>query len=137
MNTIAEPLEFDIALRYAIILNTLFSTAFYAPILPVTLVWGLIAVLLHYWSDKYALLRRKVVKYSMSSDLSTEMTEHLEYFLPIYSVIINILMAYLNIFKVFRGYFLLFLKKPNSSTGLPCWCLYRSYSLFLTDVTII
>lgn len=72
-------------MKYAVILNTLFCTAFYAPILPITLFWGLLSIFLHYWTDKYTLLRTKCVKYNMSSDLSTEMTEHLEYFLPIYS----------------------------------------------------
>ena len=99
MNIIAEEPEFDIARRYATLLNTMFSTAFYAPIQPIVLIWGLFAILFHYWADKYTLIKRKVVRYNMSSELSIEMTEHLEYFLPIYSVIFSkcIYKNYLNI----------------------------------------
>ena len=46
MNDIAEETEFDIARRYAVLLNTIFSTAFYAPVLPISLLWGLIAIFL-------------------------------------------------------------------------------------------
>lgn len=67
MNILAEETEFDIAKRYAVLLNTMFSTAFYAPVMPIALVWGLVAILLHYWAEKFALLRRKVVRHNMST----------------------------------------------------------------------
>lgn len=38
------------------------------------------------WLKQFNLIYRSSVKYNMSADLSIEMTEHLEYFLPIQSV---------------------------------------------------
>lgn len=62
----------------------MYLCAFYSPIIPLGMLWCLLAILLHFWVDKYNLLRRRVVKHNMSSDLSIEMTEMLEFVLIIY-----------------------------------------------------
>lgn len=86
LNELYEDPEFEISMRYAVAINTVFSCGFYSPILPIGLIWGILSLLLQYYTSKYSLLRRRVVKTSMSSELSLEMTEQLEYFLPIFSV---------------------------------------------------
>ena len=75
LNNLYEDPEFKISQRYAVLLNTLFTTAFYSSILPFALIWGIFSVFFHYWTDKYTLLRRKVVKFNQSASLSVEMTE--------------------------------------------------------------
>jgi hypothetical protein len=62
----------------------MYLCAFYSPIMPIGMIYALIAIFLQYWVDKYNLLRRRVVKYNMSAELSIEMTEMLEFVLIIY-----------------------------------------------------
>ncbi|EGR30034.1 phage head-tail family protein, putative, partial [Ichthyophthirius multifiliis] len=96
LNTMFENSQFPIEERYSQILVTMFTTAFYAPILPTSIMWSCLALFLQYWVDKYDLLNRSTVKYNMSITLSIEMTEHLEYFLSIYSVSTLIFYYYIN-----------------------------------------
>ena len=49
LNKMYEDPEFDLTQRYAIVLNTLFTTAFYAPVLPVGICWAIIAIFFTYW----------------------------------------------------------------------------------------
>jgi hypothetical protein len=81
-----EGVDFDIALKYAGIMSTMFASAFYAPIIPVALVWSIIAMICNYWADKYVLVRRCKKPDSLSAKISREMTELLEWILPIYAV---------------------------------------------------
>lgn len=66
----------------------MYLMAFYSPILPMGILWTLFGLILKYLVDKYNILRRQSVKYSMSSELATEMTEMLEFVLVIYCVIV-------------------------------------------------
>mmetsp|Transcript_11864 Transcript_11864/g.1811 ORF Transcript_11864/g.1811 Transcript_11864/m.1811 type:complete len:147 (-) Transcript_11864:194-634(-) len=75
-------------------MNTMFTTAFYAPLLPIGLFWSLLALLFTYWIEKFKILKQRVILYNLSSHLSTEMTELLEYFLPIYCTA-NLVFEYL------------------------------------------
>ena len=75
LNNVYEEPEFDIARRYAVLLNTMFSTAFYSAIIPNCQIYAMIYLCFHYIGDKYILLRRKTVKSNMSTELSIEMTE--------------------------------------------------------------
>jgi hypothetical protein len=77
--------EFDIAKQYADIMKTLFFTAMYAPVIPLGIVISLIGFAMMYWVHKYNVLRRSIIKYNQSSELSIEMTEFLEYVTIIYS----------------------------------------------------
>jgi len=61
MNTLYELAPYDISLRYAYLLNILFSTAFYAPVIPICMIYSLVAFLLMYWADKYTILRRRSI----------------------------------------------------------------------------
>ncbi|EAS02382.2 phage head-tail family protein, putative (macronuclear) [Tetrahymena thermophila SB210] len=96
LNLISENPQFPIEERYAQLLTTMFTTAFYCPIVPITIIWSLICFILQYWIDKYNLIYRSSVKYNMSSELSLEMTEHLEYFLPIQCLSTLIFYQYAN-----------------------------------------
>jgi len=64
-----------IAERYAICLNTVFCVGFYAPIMPLSIPLGLIALFNQYWVDKYNLLYHKISLYNLGKDLSHEMIE--------------------------------------------------------------
>ena len=59
---------------------------FYATVLPLCIIWSSFALIVHYLVDKWNFLRYKIIKYKLSADLSREMIEQLEYFLPIYSI---------------------------------------------------
>ncbi|KAL4484377.1 hypothetical protein ABPG74_019554 [Tetrahymena malaccensis] len=96
LNLLSENPQFPIEERYAQLLTTMFTTAFYCPIVPMTIIWSLICFILQYWIDKYNLIYRSSVKYNMSSELSLEMTEHLEYFLPIQCLSTLIFYQYAN-----------------------------------------
>ena len=39
------------------------------------IIWGILSVFIQYWTDKYILLRKRVVKFNQSSVLTFEMTE--------------------------------------------------------------
>eukprot|EP00825_Cyclidium_porcatum_P005030 TRINITY_DN123_c0_g1_i3.p2 TRINITY_DN123_c0_g1~~TRINITY_DN123_c0_g1_i3.p2 ORF type:complete len:633 (-),score=112.39 TRINITY_DN123_c0_g1_i3:159-2057(-) len=84
LNVLFEEPNYSIALRYAYVLNSMFITAFYAPLIPVTLIWTVLGLAFTYFLDKYKLLYQSVVYYNMGETLSIEMTEVLEGFLPIY-----------------------------------------------------
>jgi hypothetical protein len=71
---------------YAFVMNTMLLTAFYAPLLPISLGYSLFCLFLAYWIFKWQLLRRRVVKNSLSVTLSQEMTDVLELFLPVYCI---------------------------------------------------
>lgn len=47
--------------KYSSVLRTLFITAFFSPLMPIALPFGIISVVLLYWSDKYNLLRRHII----------------------------------------------------------------------------
>lgn len=86
MNVLFEDPNYNIALRYAYVLNSMFITAFYAPLIPIVLIWTVLGLTFTYFLDKYKLLRHSVVYYNMGKNLSVEMTEVLEGFLPIFCV---------------------------------------------------
>ncbi len=63
----------------------MYTIAFYAPILPQALAYSLLGLFCNFWLDKYKILRRRTVKCALNKDLSVEMTEMLEFILPIFS----------------------------------------------------
>ncbi|CAK88674.1 unnamed protein product (macronuclear) [Paramecium tetraurelia] len=70
--------------RYAGIIKTMLMTSFYASIIPLGILFSIGALTLLYWVYKYQFLRRRTFKQSLSFNLSIEMTEVLEYMIPIY-----------------------------------------------------
>ena len=52
LSRIHEGLDFDIAGRYANNLNLMWTVAFYAPMIPISLVWTLLTLVVTYWMEK-------------------------------------------------------------------------------------
>jgi hypothetical protein len=74
----------NISAKYAIIIKNLFFAAFYASIVPVSLIITSFWLILFYCLEKYNICRRRTMKYSIGEEISIEMTEMLEFILPIY-----------------------------------------------------
>ncbi|KRX05997.1 hypothetical protein PPERSA_01075 [Pseudocohnilembus persalinus] len=85
-NQLYENPIYNIAQRYGYLINVMFLTALYAPLLPVCLVISLLGVIFIYWIEKYKILRKSVIQHKIGYNLSTQMTELLEYFLPLYCI---------------------------------------------------
>lgn len=77
----------------------MFFCAFYAPVIPIGILFCMISTAGMYWVNKYNLLRKSIVKEQMSAELSREMTEMIEYVLVIYAVT-NTLFEYCIVEKV-------------------------------------
>lgn len=58
---------FDISTAYATILKNMYVVAFYASVIPLALVITCVALLIHYWVEKYNIARRRTIKYNYSS----------------------------------------------------------------------
>ncbi|CAD8107052.1 unnamed protein product [Paramecium sonneborni] len=84
LNKLYENNEETLSDRYAAILKTMLMTSFYASIIPLGILFSIIALTLLYWVFKYQFLRRRTFKQSLGFNLSIEMTEILEYMIPIY-----------------------------------------------------
>jgi len=80
-----EKPDFDIAKGYSDIMKTMWFTAFYAPVIPMGLIFSIISLICLYWIHKYNVLRRSIIRYNMSAELSIEMTELLEWVLILYA----------------------------------------------------
>eukprot|EP01016_Furgasonia_blochmanni_P028922 TRINITY_DN3045_c0_g1_i7.p2 TRINITY_DN3045_c0_g1~~TRINITY_DN3045_c0_g1_i7.p2 ORF type:complete len:400 (+),score=43.92 TRINITY_DN3045_c0_g1_i7:2281-3480(+) len=85
LHQVYEGVDFDIAARYAGIIKTMFTTALFASLLPVGLVWAMLAIFSIYWADKYSLVRRCKRPPTLGAKLSREMCELLEWILPIHA----------------------------------------------------
>lgn len=71
--------SYSMGKRYADIMKTMWFTFFYSPIIPIGTVISLVGLIAYYFTDKYNLLFRRTVKESISSKLSFEMVELVEY----------------------------------------------------------
>lgn len=101
-------------------MNTMFTTAFYAPLLPIGMVWSLICLFFTYWIEKYKVLNQRSILHNITNRLSTEMTELLELFLPIYCAA-NLIFSYMIV------------KTPSEHPNLhanPFWDMFISGSLY-------
>jgi len=58
VNKAYEGIPCNMAVNYSNVLKTLFMTVFFCPLIPIALPFGIVSVVLLYWSDKYILLRR-------------------------------------------------------------------------------
>lgn len=71
---------------YAALIKSMFFCSFYAPVIPLGILFCMVTIAGLYWLNKYNLLRRSMVKEQMSAELSKEMTELIEYVLVIYAL---------------------------------------------------
>jgi hypothetical protein len=95
---IFEDPEFDIAERYAVLIKTVWLTAFYATLIPIGLVISLSGLIVTYWVEKYLLLKRSSYPKAMGAALPKSILELLEVtplFYAIGSLIFNYYAAHL------------------------------------------
>lgn len=83
---IYEQPPYNIAILYAGLIKTMFFCAFYSPVIPIGTLFSMVLIGALYWTNKYNLLRRSIVREQLSHNLSREMTELIEYTLIIYSL---------------------------------------------------
>lgn len=98
----------------------MFTTAFYSPLLPIGLGYTVFGLLITYWIEKYKLLRERVVDFNLSEHLSSDMTEILELFLPIYCIA-NLIFEYMIVKTADM--------KPNSDIN-PIWDMMTTSSYY-------
>ena len=86
VNKQMEMPEYDIADKYSDIMNTMWTTFLYAPVIPIVLVLSLLNLGFTYWVEKYTLLRRSTIKNTISKQVSIEMIELLEFTIIFYAL---------------------------------------------------
>ena len=59
---IYEQPAYPIALLYAALVKSMFFCAFYAPVIPIGILFCMISTAGMYWVNKYNLLRKSIVK---------------------------------------------------------------------------
>ncbi|CAD8205212.1 unnamed protein product [Paramecium pentaurelia] len=78
-NEIMEEVDYQLAMRYADIIKTMWFTFFFGTAIPLGVFSSLIGLSLFYLVDKYNILRRRTVKESISQELSWQMINMLEF----------------------------------------------------------
>ena len=86
MNVAFEYPEYSISDKYSDIMNTMWVTFLYAPLIPIVLPFSLVYIILTYYIEKYTIMRRSTVKDVLSRNISIEMTEYLELIIIFYSI---------------------------------------------------
>ena len=51
----------------------MFTISFYAPIMPITTLYGILILISYYWLDKLKIIKRASIKGSISNDLSVKL----------------------------------------------------------------
>lgn len=59
-------------------MKTMWFTFFYAPCIPLGLVFSMISLIFYFWVDFYNVIKRRTIKETLSKDVSIEMIENLE-----------------------------------------------------------
>ena len=86
MNLAFEYPEYLISDKYSDIINTMWVTFLYAPLIPIVLPFSLVYIILTYYIEKYTIMRRSTVKDVLSRNISIEMIEYLEFIIIFYSI---------------------------------------------------
>ena len=55
-----EEVPYNMAKRYAEIMKTMWFTFFYAPAIPIGIVWSAVGILFYYWVDKVIIVILKI-----------------------------------------------------------------------------
>jgi len=88
-----EDPQVDMSYKYALLIKTMLLTAFYAPAIPISIILAVVGLVFVYWVDKYILLRRSALPFSLGSELTESMLEYLEWMTFMYAVG-NLLIVY-------------------------------------------
>ena len=75
---------YSMAKIYGTVLSVSYITSFYAPLIPVSLIYSILGLTLYYWVDKFRLYRHRSINYKTDSKIIREMMEFLELVLPLY-----------------------------------------------------
>ncbi|KAL4436318.1 hypothetical protein ABPG74_015909 [Tetrahymena malaccensis] len=85
-NALCERPVHEIEICYAEIINTIYISVFFSPIIPVGMILCIIGFFLLYWTQKYIVIYKRSVKQQVSIKLSQEMTNSLEVVVGIYPI---------------------------------------------------
>lgn len=83
-------------------------TAFYSIMLPIGILWSILALLVVYWVSKYQLLRHSVNPINYSIKLGVEIIEMLEHIIPLYGLSAAMFIIFTTNDNGFLGKFSLF-----------------------------
>ncbi|KRW98159.1 hypothetical protein PPERSA_02137 [Pseudocohnilembus persalinus] len=79
-----ELVEFEISSFGARVVTNMLSFSFYLPVLPIIGFFTLISLILLYYTYKYVLLRNRSVSFQYGNEISVELTDLLEYIIPVF-----------------------------------------------------
>lgn len=92
--------EYSIEDRYAWVINTIFLTIFYAPILPVGFLISLAGLIFMYRIEKFFILNLVQIKQTLNVQLASIIVEILELVLPLY-IVSNFFFEYIIVHGVY------------------------------------
>lgn len=67
-------------------MKTMWFTFFYAPAIPLGLVFSLINLVYYYYIDQHNVMKRRTIKETLSAEVSIEMIENLELCIIFYAI---------------------------------------------------
>lgn len=82
-NNLYQDPSLNIALLFSSVMNIMFFSAFYAPLIPLSTIFGIITLIIYYWTYKYLLLKRVCMPNLLSKRIAYEMIEYVE-FVPLF-----------------------------------------------------
>ncbi len=82
-----EKPEYVVGKHYADIMKTMWFTFFFCSIIPIGSLISLVGLIIYYWADKYNIINKRIVKESISKEITYEMIELLELCILFFCVI--------------------------------------------------
>ncbi|KAL4455067.1 hypothetical protein ABPG74_006449 [Tetrahymena malaccensis] len=86
LGKIFEDPEFELGYHYCVIIRVIYQTMFYAPMIPMCLIWSLGSIIIYYITTKYQLIYRRAVIDDIGPELSFSILHHLPISLIIFSI---------------------------------------------------
>jgi hypothetical protein len=77
--------NYNLAKAYGEALQMIFQGAFLAPLLPISILYTIIGMIVFYWTEKYILTKKRSAKHHISYELTVEMIELLEMVILVFS----------------------------------------------------
>ncbi|KAL4446609.1 hypothetical protein ABPG74_005547 [Tetrahymena malaccensis] len=96
LNKYFENPIFNLYNNYSIVISSVFSSLFYAPIIPFALIWTFVQLVLKYWVDKHCIIKQSTINVGPNINLCQEMIENLEFALPLYCLANLIFFVYIS-----------------------------------------
>ncbi|EAS00286.2 transmembrane protein, putative (macronuclear) [Tetrahymena thermophila SB210] len=86
LGKIFEDPEFDLGYHYCTIIRVIYQTMFYAPMIPMCLIWSLGSIIIYYIVTKFQLIYRRAVIDDIGPEISFSILHHLPISLIIFSI---------------------------------------------------